>query len=42
MAHGREYFLKYYKKKMLPLLALMASPGGLDTETLVEVVESQL
>jgi hypothetical protein len=27
---------------MLPLLALMASPGGLDTETLVEVVESQL
>jgi hypothetical protein len=41
-AHGREYFLKYYEKRKLPPLALMASLGGLGTETLLGMGKSQL
>jgi hypothetical protein len=40
MAHNREYFRNYYQTKMLPPLALLASPGGLSTETLMGVGKS--
>jgi hypothetical protein len=42
MAHNGGYFRKYYKKKEFPPLVPLASPGGLDTETLMGVGKSQL
>jgi hypothetical protein len=42
MAYSSEYFRYYYQNKKLPPLALLASLGGLGTETLMGVGKNQL